>query len=149
MAEEGFGISQEHPKFNCSSKIHSFFSFSFLSIPWAIVQLMQLKSLGFVVVMDNSTTVLKIIVPALIKRLYRKFTALLRRGSVHSRCFEEDTQNGHQQAATFEEAMKFWCQGYFHNFNCEHDPENPHDLTFAPIPPGSYHLYKHLFLWLQ
>lgn len=68
---------------------------------------MQLKSLGFVVVMDNSTTVLKIIVPALIKRFYRKFTALLRRGSVQSRRFEEDTQNGHQQAATFEEAMKF------------------------------------------
>lgn len=43
MAEEGFGISQEHPKFNCSSKIHSFFSFSFLSIPRAIFQLMQLR----------------------------------------------------------------------------------------------------------
>lgn len=105
MAEEGFGISQEHPKFNCSSKIHPFFFFSFY--PPSHFSTHAVKSLGFVVVMDNSATVLKIIVPALIKRFYRKFTALLQRGSVQSHCFEEDTQNGQQQAATFEESMKF------------------------------------------
>lgn len=54
-----------------------------------------------------------------------------------------DTQNGQQQSTTYEESMKFWY------FNCKHSPENPYDLILAPVPPGSYHLYKYLFLWLQ
>lgn len=74
-------------------------------MPQAIFQLMQLTV--WVVVTEISTMMLKTIVPSLIEKFYRKFPALLQSGSVQSDCFEEDTQNGQQQAATYEELINF------------------------------------------
>lgn len=89
---------------------------------------------------------LKIIVPSLIKWLYRKFPAQLQSGSVQSGCFEEVIQNGQQQAVTYEESMKFDA-GVISTVLTTNSPENPHDLILAPVPPGSYHLCKDLFLF--